>query len=42
MDVREWAALQESLLKSQLKVIREFLRGDQEAPANHAERVGRK
>jgi predicted transcriptional regulator len=26
MDVKEWAKLQESLLKSQLKIIREFLR----------------
>ena len=26
MDTREWAKLQESLLKSQMKVIREFLR----------------
>ena len=26
MDLKEWAKLQESLLKSQLKIIREFLR----------------
>lgn len=30
METREWAKLQESLLKSQLKVIREFLRKDEE------------
>jgi len=30
MDVKEWANLQESILKSQLKVIREFLREGQE------------
>jgi predicted transcriptional regulator len=30
MDIKEWANLQESLLKSQLKVIREFLREGQE------------
>lgn len=30
MDTKEWAKLQESLLKSQLKVIREFLRKGEE------------
>jgi predicted transcriptional regulator len=30
MDVKEWAKLQESLLKSQLKIIREFLRQGEE------------
>ena len=30
MDVKEWAKLQESLLKSQLKTIREFLRQGEE------------
>jgi len=30
MDVKEWAKLQESLLKSQLKVVREFLRQGEE------------
>jgi hypothetical protein len=40
MDVKEWAALQESLLKSQLKIIRQFLRGDQE-PARKPRRKGR-
>ena len=30
MKVREWAKLQESLLKSQLKIIREFLRQGEE------------
>ena len=30
MDVKEWASIQESLLKSQLKIIREFLRQGQE------------
>jgi hypothetical protein len=30
MDVKEWATLQESLLKSQLKIIREFLRRGEE------------
>ena len=27
MDIKEWAQLQESLLKEQLKVVRRFLRG---------------
>ena len=31
MDINEWAKLQESLLKSQLKIIREFLKKE-EAP----------
>ncbi len=30
MDLKEWAKLQESLLKSQLKTIREFLRQGEE------------
>ena len=30
MDTREWAKLQESLLKTQLKVVREFLRKGEE------------
>lgn len=30
MDVKEWAKLQESLLKSQLKIIRQFLRQGEE------------
>jgi len=30
MDVKEWAKFQESLLKSQLKIIREFLKDDAE------------
>jgi len=34
MDVNKWAKLQESLLKSQLKVIREFLRQGEEPKFN--------
>lgn len=34
MDTKEWARLQESLLKSQLKIIREFLRKDEEPKFN--------
>jgi len=30
MDVKQWAELQESLLKSQLKIIRQFLRQGEE------------
>jgi len=30
MDVKEWAKFQESLLRSQLKIIREFLKDDAE------------
>ena len=30
MDLKEWAKFQESLLKSQLKIIREFLKDDAE------------
>ena len=30
MDLKEWAKFQESLLRSQLKVIREFLKDDAE------------
>ncbi len=30
MDAKEWAKLQESLLKSQIKIIREFLRQGEE------------
>lgn len=40
MDVKQWAKLQESLLKSQLKIIREFLREDQ-PPRFHTRRKGR-
>jgi hypothetical protein len=30
MDLKEWARFQESILRSQLKVIREFLKDDEE------------
>jgi len=30
MEIKEWAKLQESLLKSQLKIIRQFLRDEEE------------
>ena len=30
MDLKEWARFQESLLRSQLKIIREFLKDDEE------------
>jgi len=30
MEIKEWAKLQESLLKSQLKIVREFLRHGEE------------
>jgi len=30
MDLKEWAKFQESLLKSQLKIVREFLKDDSE------------
>jgi hypothetical protein len=39
MDVKEWAELQESLLKSQLKIIRQYLRGGEE-PARKATKKG--
>ena len=40
MDLKEWAKFQESLLRSQLKVIREFLKDDAEPepPARQSER----
>jgi len=38
MDTREWAKLQESLLKSQLKTIRQFLREGQGPPSTPAAR----
>ena len=34
MDTKEWAKLQESLLKSQLKIIRQFLRQGEEPRFN--------
>ena len=40
MDMKEWVELQESLLKSQLKVIRQFLRGGEE-PARKPRKKGR-
>lgn len=40
MDVKKWAKLQESLLKSQLRTIREFLR-EGEMPARKPRRKGR-
>jgi hypothetical protein len=40
MDVKEWATLQESLLKSQLAIIREFLRRGEE-PTFKARKKGR-
>ena len=40
MDVKQWAKIQESLLKSQIKIIREFLREDQ-PPRFHSRRKGR-
>ena len=33
MDLKEWAKFQESLLRSQLKIIREFLRTAEPQPA---------
>ena len=36
MDIREWAKLQESILKSQLKTIRQFLREEEEPPSKTA------
>ena len=38
MDTKEWAKLQESLLKSQLKTIRQFLRQGEEARFKPQER----
>jgi predicted transcriptional regulator len=38
MDTDKWAKLQESLLKSQLKVIREFLRQGEEPKFKHRNR----
>ena len=40
MDLKEWAKLQESLLKSQLKVVRQLLR-EGEAPKFKAREKGR-
>jgi predicted transcriptional regulator len=40
MDVKEWAKLQEILLKSQLKVVREILR-EGETPPRKTRRKGR-
>lgn len=40
MDVKEWAKLQESLLKSQLTIIREFLRRGED-PSFKARKKGR-
>ena len=40
MDTKEWAKLQESLLKSQLKTIRQFLRQD-EKPRFKPRGIGR-
>ena len=41
MDVTEWAKSQESLLKSQLKTIREFLRQGEEPKFKPCEDVSR-
>ncbi len=30
MDLKDWAKIQESLLRSKLKIFREFFRGDAE------------
>ncbi|MFH1629767.1 MAG: hypothetical protein ABIE47_13750 [Pseudomonadota bacterium] len=38
MDTKEWAKLQESLLKSQLKTIRQFLREGEGPPSKPAAR----
>ena len=40
MDIKKWAKLQESLLKSQLRIIREFLR-EGETPARKPRKKGR-
>ncbi len=40
MDVKEWTAFQESFLKSQAKIIREFLRRGEE-PAFNPSKKGR-
>ena len=40
MDIKQWAKLQESLLKSQLRIVREFL-GEGEMPAQKQRKKGR-
>lgn len=40
MDLKEWAILQESLLKSQLKILRDILK-DEAAPARPPQRARR-
>ena len=40
MDIKKWAKIQESLLKSQLRIIREFLR-EGKAPARKPRKTGR-
>ena len=40
MDIKKWAKIQESLLKSQLRIIREFLR-EGEAPARKLRKTAR-
>jgi len=39
MDLKEWAKFQESLLRSQLKIIREFLRTVEPEPAPRPKRT---
>jgi len=39
MDLKEWAKFQESLLRSQLKIIREFLRTAEPQPAPRPRRT---
>ncbi len=39
MDLKEWAKFQESLLRSQLKIIREFLRAAEPEPAPRPRRT---
>ena len=39
MDLKEWAKFQESLLRSQLKIIREFLRTEEPEPAPRPRRT---
>jgi len=39
MDLKEWAKFQESLLRSQLKIIREFLRTTEPEPAPRPRRT---
>jgi predicted transcriptional regulator len=40
MDIKQWAKIQESLLKSQLRIVREFLR-EVKAPARKKRKKGR-